>query len=182
MNCILLFLVSGHNSQGYYLPWLILILVILLFILLSYKQSRKLKRQKQVINELEQQTTHIEELQNRSQELDDLLVKYETQKKELDKALAKLEEWDKLVPELQEIARFDHDVNTPLCIVTLSLGRAQKVGKEQNDEALLTMVDDIFEAVNRIGEIMQKVAVLKKSPLISYKSGGQELSEERGTV
>jgi len=44
------------------------------------------------------------------------------------------------------------------------------------------MVDDIFEAVNRIGEIMQKVAVLKKSPLISYKSGGQELSEERGTV
>lgn len=124
----------------------------------------------------------IEELQNRSQELDDLLVKYETQKKELDKALAKLEEWDKLVPELQEIARLDHDINTPLCVVTLSLGRAQKVGKEQNDEALLTMVDDIFEAVNRIGEIMQKVAVLKKSPLISYKSGGQELSEKRGTV
>ena len=182
MHYSLLFLVSGLRTYEYYLPWLLPILVLLIFILFFFKQSRKITKQQKWINELEQQTTHIEELQNRSQELDDLLVKYETQKKELDKALAKLEEWDKLVPELKEIARLDHDINTPLCVVTLSLGRAQKVGKEQNDEALLTMVDDIFEAVNRIGEIMQKVAVLKKSPLISYKSGGQELSEERGTV
>ena len=82
MHYSLLLLVSGLRTYEYYLPWLLPILVLLIFILFFFKQSRKITKQQKWINELEQQTTHIEELQNRSQELDDLLVKYETQKKE----------------------------------------------------------------------------------------------------
>ncbi|MEN6444669.1 MAG: hypothetical protein ABFC98_01330 [Candidatus Cloacimonas sp.] len=132
--------------------------------------------------EFKQLTIDMEHLQNKAKQLEETMANYQQQKTELDIALAKLEEWNKLIPDLKEIARLDHDINTPLCVVTLSLGRAQKVGREQHDEALLSMVNDILGAVDQIGKIMQKVVVLKKSPLISYKSGGNNVGEERGTV
>ncbi|MFA7542962.1 MAG: hypothetical protein WCY84_01195 [Candidatus Cloacimonadaceae bacterium] len=51
----------------------------------------------------------------------------------------------------------------------MSLGRAKKLALETSDENLLTNVEDIVEAVGRIGEIMQAVRVLKASTLIAYK-------------
>lgn len=83
--------------------------------------------------------------------------------------LLKLEELKKLLPDLKRIARLDHDVNTPLCVITMSLGRAKKLAQDTNDESLLGNVEDIVEAVQRIGEIMQAVRVLKTSTLIAYK-------------
>ena len=44
--------------------------------------------------------------------------------------LKKLDELDELIPELQKIAKLDHDVNTPLCVITMSLGRAKRMGQE----------------------------------------------------
>jgi hypothetical protein len=83
--------------------------------------------------------------------------------------LSMLQELENLVPELKKIAHLDHDVNTPLCVITMSLGRAKKLGQEAADEALLNNVNDIMSAVSKIGEIMQAVRVLKTSSLISYK-------------
>jgi len=80
-----------------------------------------------------------------------------------------LTEMNKLLPKLKAIARLDHDVNTPLCVITMSLGRAKKLGQEMGDETLLHNVEDIMSAVSRIGEIMQAVRVLKTSKIISYK-------------
>ena len=80
--------------------------------------------------------------------------------------LQKLEELEQMIPELQKIARLDHDVNTPLCVITMSLGRAKKLGQQSSDELLLNNVKDITDAVARIGEIMQAVRVLKTHPLV----------------
>lgn len=80
--------------------------------------------------------------------------------------LQKLEELEQMIPELQKIARLDHDVNTPLCVITMSLGRAKKLGQQSGDELLLNNVKDITDAVARIGEIMQAVRVLKTHPLV----------------
>ncbi len=83
--------------------------------------------------------------------------------------LKKLDELDELIPELQKIAKLDHDVNTPLCVITMSLGRAKRMGQENNDESLLNNVQDILNSVGRIQEIMQAVRILKTSPLVAYK-------------
>lgn len=83
--------------------------------------------------------------------------------------LQKLEELEQMIPELKKIARLDHDVNTPLCVITMSLGRAKRLGQENDDQSLLNNVQDILDAVTRIGEIMQAVRVLKTSTLIAYK-------------
>lgn len=96
----------------------------------------------------------------------------ESLREELEKQrprLSKLEELDNLIPELKKIARLDHDINTPLCVVTMSLGRAKKLAETNNDESLMTNVEDILEAVRDIGEMMKMVRVLKTSPLIPYK-------------
>jgi C4-dicarboxylate-specific signal transduction histidine kinase len=80
--------------------------------------------------------------------------------------LQKLEELEQMIPELKKIAKLDHDVNTPLCVITMSLGRAKKLGQQSGDELLLNNVKDITDAVARIGEIMQAVRVLKTHPLV----------------
>ncbi|MDD2361158.1 MAG: hypothetical protein PHE66_12075 [Syntrophaceticus schinkii] len=86
--------------------------------------------------------------------------------------LKKLNELDELIPELQKIAKLDHDVNTPLCVITMSLGRAKRLGQENNDESLLNNVQDILNSVGRIQEIMQAVRILKTNPLVAYKIKG----------
>ena len=124
------------------LPWMffLVLALILLLILIFYRQQIK--------------------IQNR--QIADLRRKHEA----LTDELAKSRELMTLLPELQKIARLDHDVNTPLCVITMSLGRAKKLGQQSGDELLLNNVKDITDAVARIGEIMQAVRVLKSHPLV----------------
>ncbi len=105
------------------------------------------------------------------------LQKFKTQKQQIlllreqlvkqEKKIAGLQDLEALAPELKKIARLDHDINTPLCAITMSVGRAQKIAGQQNDEVLQDNVRDILNAVSRIGELMQAVLVLKKHPLIA---------------
>ncbi|MCK9241909.1 MAG: hypothetical protein M0Q18_01470, partial [Candidatus Cloacimonetes bacterium] len=80
-------------------------------------------------------------------------MRCETYKQEiaqLKEELLKAKSWEALIPELRNIARLDHDVNTPLCVITMSLGRAKKLGQQSGDELLLNNVKDITDAVARI--------------------------------
>ncbi|HHV36212.1 MAG TPA: hypothetical protein GXX77_00025 [Candidatus Cloacimonetes bacterium] len=131
--------------QGEYAPWILTIVLafIAMILLLYYGHLTKA------------QTREIESLRK---ELG-----------ELKPELGKLEELNKLIPELKKIAHLDHDINTPLCVVTMSLGRAKNLAQTNNDESLMTNVEDILEAVRDIGEMMKMVRVLKTSPLIPYK-------------
>lgn len=94
---------------------------------------------------------------------------FEAEIARLKEELLKVRAWEALIPELRAIARLDHDINTPLCVITMSLGRAQKIASQQNDEILLGNTRDILNAVNRVGDIMKAVRVLKTHPLVASK-------------
>lgn len=132
------------------LPWMFLALLVFIGMLILIFYSMKIKSQQEQIHELRKKNEA-----------------YQAQ-------LSNLSELELLKPELRKIARLDHDVNTPLCVITMSLGRAKKLGQEMGDELLLNNIEDIMSAVRRIGEIMQAVRVLKTSRLISYKSHSAE--------
>ncbi|MDD3535334.1 MAG: hypothetical protein PHC50_04220 [Candidatus Cloacimonetes bacterium] len=135
-------LLNTGLGTGFWLP-VIVILFIGLLVFLYYRHLMGIRK------------VELQKLSDQLQECRDELIK--------------LEELKKLLPDLKKIARLDHDVNTPLCVITMSLGRAKKLALETSDENLLTNVEDIVEAVGRIGEIMQAVRVLKASTLIAYK-------------
>ncbi|MDD4806484.1 MAG: hypothetical protein PHO35_06855 [Candidatus Cloacimonetes bacterium] len=142
MNPILLLSTAG---SALYIAMALLIIILGVFAVRYRQQMQKVQRDKQ-----------------------ELLV-------ELNKCkgmLKKLDELDELIPELQKIAKLDHDVNTPLCVITMSLGRAKRMGQENNDESLLNNVQDILNSVGRIQEIMQAVRILKTNPLVAYKIKG----------
>lgn len=142
MNPILLLSTAG---SALYIAMALLIIILGVFAVRYRQQMQKVQRDKQ-----------------------ELLV-------ELNKCkgmLKKLNELDELIPELQKIAKLDHDVNTPLCVITMSLGRAKRLGQENNDESLLNNVQDILNSVGRIQEIMQAVRILKTNPLVAYKIKG----------
>ena len=142
MNPILLLSTAG---SALYIAMALLIIILGVFAVRYRQQMQKVQRDKQ-----------------------QLLV-------ELNKCkgmLKKLNELDELIPELQKIAKLDHDVNTPLCVITMSLGRAKRLGQENNDESLLNNVQDILNSVGRIQEIMQAVRILKTNPLVAYKIKG----------
>ncbi len=137
------------------LPWMLFLVLalILLLILIFYRQQIK--------------------IQNR--QIADLRRKHEA----LTDELAKSRELMTLLPELRKIARLDHDVNTPLCVITMSLGRAKKLAIDSGDDSLLGNVEDIMGAVTRIGEIMQAVRVLKTIPIIKeQKNNASETKQE----
>lgn len=93
--------------------------------------------------------------------------------------LKKCEEWksemERLLPALKEIAHLDHDINTPLCVITLSLGRVKRYANELRNEGLNKSNNEITEAVNKISLLLQRLQSIKDNPLIGYRaSPGQE--------
>jgi hypothetical protein len=70
------------------------------------------------------------------------------------------------------VANIDHDLNTPLCIISLSIGRVKRMGIETNNDALLKTSNEVTDAINRINFILQRLNPLKNNPLIpEYKEG-----------
>jgi len=62
-----------------------------------------------------------------------------------------------LHPILQSVGQLKHDINTPLCVITLSLSRVKRAGQELNHEGLQKSNNEITEAVNRITSILGRV-------------------------
>ncbi len=134
-------------SAGSLTSWVLIALVLILAVVIFYCRQQSLK------------------YRNESRFMREALNSCKTK-------LEKIDELEKLIPELQKIAKLDHDVNTPLCVITMSLGRAKRLGQENNDESLLNNVQDILNSVGRIQEIMQAVRILKTNPLVAYKIKG----------
>ncbi len=91
--------------------------------------------------------------------------------KEIMECKKKLDQWDDLRPALKDIAHLDHDLNTPLCIISLSLGRVIKMGVETHDEGLQKTGNEITEALNKISQLLLRLDTIKKNPLVGYKKG-----------
>lgn len=131
--------------EGEYAPWILtMVLAFIAMVLLIY-YGHLTRAQEREIKELHKR-------------LDELAPE-----------LAKLEELESLIPQLKKIAHLDHDINTPLCVITMSLGRAKSLAQTNDDESLKTNVEDILEAVRDIGDMMTMVRVLKTTSLIPYK-------------
>lgn len=62
-----------------------------------------------------------------------------------------------LLKALEDIRRIKHDVNTPLCVITLSLARVKRMSIELNDEGLQKSNNEITEAVNKISSILLRM-------------------------
>jgi hypothetical protein len=98
---------------------------------------------------------------------------------QLQKCEAWQKEMEKLVPTLKEIAHLDHDINTPLCVITLSLGRVKRYANELRNEGLQKSNNEITEAVNKISLLMQRLQRLKESEIIGYRKapGNEDFTE-----
>lgn len=88
------------------------------------------------------------------------------------KQSAKLKnEINALLPVLKDVAHLDHDINTPLCVITLSLARVKRCANELQNEALKKSNNEITEAVNKISAILQRLQPLKNNALLSKNPG-----------
>lgn len=76
-----------------------------------------------------------------------------------------------LIPILRDVAHLDHDINTPLCVISLSLSRVKKLGMELEHEGLNKTSNEVTEAVNNISKILKRLEKLKTNPLLDYKRG-----------
>jgi hypothetical protein len=89
---------------------------------------------------------------------------------ELEKCEIWQKEMEKLIPELKEIAHLDHDINTPLCVITLSLGRIKRLANELKLDGLHKSNNEITDAVNKISLLLQRLHSLKEHQLVGYYS------------
>jgi len=108
---------------------------------------------------------------NMRKETSELTAKRFELEQQVSSLVQRLNEWENLKPALNDIAKLDHDLNTPLCVISLSLGRITKYGIELQNEGLQRTGNEITEAMNRISQILLRLDSLKKSPLIDSKKG-----------
>ncbi len=77
-----------------------------------------------------------------------------------------------LIKSAFDISNLDHDLNTPLCIISLSIGRIKRMGIETDNDILLKTSNEISDAINRINLILQRLNQVKHNPLIlNYEEG-----------
>jgi hypothetical protein len=116
--------------------------------------------------------------------LSDQLVYQRNLETELSQALIKLDSYtktqkqlDDLLPILKDVGHIDHDINTPLCVITLSLGRVKRYANEYQNEGLNKSNNEIMEAVNKISIILQRLHPMKQSPLLNYYGNADSMNE-----
>lgn len=109
--------------------------------------------------------------------LSDQLIYQRNLEKELTESLSKLssleevqKQLSELIPILKDVGHIDHDINTPLCVITLSLGRVKRYANEYQNEGLNKSNNEIMEAVNKISIILQRLQPMKQHPLLGYYS------------
>jgi K+-sensing histidine kinase KdpD len=94
-------------------------------------------------------------LQNNRQQSQSLISAVE----ELRQSNRKVKE---LMPVLDDIGQLRHDINTPLCVISLSMSRVKRLGLELSNDALLKSDNEITESLNKISTILQRLDVLNE--------------------
>jgi len=117
--------------------------------------------------------------------LSDQLAMQKVLQQDLDAAKQKINEYEEFtqqfqnfIPVLKDVAHMDHDINTPLCVITLSLGRIKRYAKEYQNEGLEKSNNEITDAVNKISLILSRLQSLKANPLLGYKASGVRMQAE----
>ncbi|MDD2331417.1 MAG: histidine kinase [Candidatus Cloacimonetes bacterium] len=92
-------------------------------------------------------------------------------REELQAAREDMNTLSELMPVLKDISHLDHDLNTPLCIISLSLSRVKRLGIELDDEGLQKTGNEITEAINKINMILMRLDALKNHPFVKKERG-----------
>lgn len=111
-----------------------------------------------IANYLSDQLTYLRSLERDVTTAKEQIAGYEQTQKQL----------DELLPILRDVGHIDHDINTPLCVITLSLGRVKRYANEYQNEGLNKSNNEIMEAVNKISIILQRLHPMKHHPLLGY--------------
>ncbi len=120
----------------------------------------------------EKLSTYSIKYEELSNTLSETLIRAETAERSQIETERILKQSKELVKAGADIAHLDHDLNTPLCIISLSIGRVKRQGMMTNDESLLKSSNEITEALNKINAILQRLIPLKTNNLIrTYEEG-----------
>lgn len=111
-----------------------------------------------IANYLSDQLTYLRSLETDIKAAKSLIADYEALQKQV----------DELMPILRDVGHIDHDINTPLCVITLSLGRVKRYANEYQNDGLNKSNNEIMEAVNKISIILQRLHPMKQHPLLGY--------------
>jgi len=109
-------------------------------------------------------SSYLNENCDKNEKLEEALQNNRNQSQALMDALDELKRSNnnikELLPVLEDISQLRHDINTPLCVITLSMSRVKRLGLELSNEALLKSDNEITESLNKINTILQRVDVL----------------------
>jgi hypothetical protein len=72
------------------------------------------------------------------------------------------------------ISHLDHDINTPLCVISLSVTRVKEAAAKYEDEKLAKSSNEISSAINDITKLLQRLQVLKTNELVKKNREGTE--------
>jgi K+-sensing histidine kinase KdpD len=86
------------------------------------------------------------------------------------------EKFENLSKVAAKISHLDHDINTPLCVISLSVTRVKEAAAKYEDEKLAKSSNEISSAINDITKLLQKLQVLKTNELV--KKIERELKNE----
>ena len=104
-----------------------------------------------------------------SQENGTLVEKINIIEKDCYKLKNEKKELDELVTISESISHLDHDINTPLCVISLSLTRIKQAAAEFRNENLAKSSNEISAAINDISLLLRRLIPLKQNEFIKNK-------------
>lgn len=113
------------------------------------------------------------QLSQKQKEIDDTRAELDLAQSKIKTDSIIIKQKDSLVKSAVDVANLDHDLNTPLCIISLSIGRVKRMGIETNNDILLKTSSEITDAINRINIILQRLNPVKNNPLVQNYDEGQ---------
>ena len=111
-----------------------------------------LKKEQEVISQNTQQEIFINEM----------IIEHDNHAKEIDK-------YRSIIPIAKDLSHLDHDINTPLCVISLSLTRVKQAAAMLKNNQLAKSGNEITEAVNDITTLLKRLKPLKEHELIKEK-------------
>lgn len=112
----------------------------------------------------------LKKLNDQAIEYEDNYIQMKADMGTIEEGLKTLEEDNKKFQELSHsaatISHLDHDINTPLCVISLSLTRVKEAAAKYKDEKLAKSSNEISEAINKITELLSRLQILKKNEII----------------
>ncbi|MDN5353420.1 MAG: hypothetical protein PWQ09_176 [Candidatus Cloacimonadota bacterium] len=122
----------------------------------------------------------LKKLNTQSAKFEDENIQLQADLDTLNAGLRNLEEENEKFENLSKVAakisHLDHDINTPLCVISLSVTRVKEAAAKYEDEKLAKSSNEISSAINDITKLLQKLQVLKTNELV--KKIERELKNE----